>query len=78
MTVLLSITFSAQLWGRFLGVPPGSGGLSIRLPPLAVQNRHHSLLLCRSVGQDCILRGDLQSPPARRAGPRGHPTQAAA
>jgi hypothetical protein len=50
-----------ELWGRFLGVPPGSGGLSIRLPPLdapatPLENRHHSLRLCRYAGQDGILR----------------------
>ena len=53
--VLLSITFFArrdELWGRFLTC----GGLLIRLPPLdapatALENRHHSLRLCRYAGQ---------------------------
>jgi hypothetical protein len=47
------------LWGRFLGVPSGSGGLAIRLPPwdapaTTAENRHHSLRLCRTVGQPIV------------------------
>jgi hypothetical protein len=62
VVVLLSITFSArrdELWGRFLGVPSGSGGLSIRLPPLdapsaAVENRQHRLRLAAMWGRLAI------------------------
>ena len=54
--VLLSIAFFAcrdELWGRFLGVPPGSGGLSIRLPPVdapapALENRRPRFRLCHA------------------------------
>ena len=57
--VLLSITCFArrdELWGRFLGVPPGSGGLSIRLPHLyapatALENRQHRLRLAAMRGR---------------------------
>jgi len=60
-----------ELWGRFLGVPPGSGGLSIRLPPLdapsaAVENRQHRLRLA-------AMRGRVVS----CARPRGYPGQPA-
>jgi hypothetical protein len=62
--VLLLAVFSArrdELWGRF----SICGGLSIRLPPLdapatPLENRHHSLRLCRYVGQDGILRAGWQ------------------
>ena len=64
--VLLSITFFArrdELWGRFLTC----GGLLIRLPHLyapatALENRHHSLRLCRYAGQDGILRATQRVP----------------
>jgi len=67
--VLLSITFSAQLWGRFLTC----GGLSIRLPHLyapatPLENRHHSLRLCRYAGQDGILRATQRVPRSTGAG----------
>jgi hypothetical protein len=72
--VPLSVIFSArrdELWGRFLGVPPGSGGLSIRLPPLyapatAVKNRQHRLRLA-------AMRGRMVS----CARPRGYAGQPA-
>ena len=70
--VLLSITFFArrdELWGRFLGAPSGSGGLSIRLPPVGApattaENRQHRLRLCRYV-----------KPPRPLPSGRGHPAE---
>ncbi len=79
--VPLSTTFFArrdELWGRFLGVPPGSGGLSIRLPPVdapatTAENRQHRLRLCRYVGQDGILRAVGNRPPSPNRAPPSPP-----
>jgi hypothetical protein len=65
-----------ELWGRFLGVPSGSGGLSIRLPPPG--RALHGLgdsptpsALCRSVGQVFNLRR-IVNPPAAPPGRARH------
>jgi hypothetical protein len=55
-----------ELWGRFLGVPSGSGGLSIRLPHLyapatALENRQHRLRLA-------AMRGRLAGVPSGSGG----------